>query len=271
MGKSGRLTFVPTPIGNPEDITMRSRRALEEADLIYAEHTDRARTLLATLGIKFSGKIIHVAQEEEQKFAERYLSDMEDGAHAVMMSDAGMPGVNDPGLYLLQAARARGIDTEILPGPSSVLLGFVSAAFPMPWTFQGFWGRSDSEKNLPLDGTHLYFIPPHRLLKFLETLPADASVFLGKDLTKEKYERLLSGTSESLLVQLKSEEIRGEWLAVISIPQKEISQETLADWLTVIPSSLSNTDALKIIKKATNAPKRMIYEFLLEKRRNEPS
>jgi 16S rRNA (cytidine1402-2'-O)-methyltransferase len=169
-----KLILVPTPIGNLEDITLRSIRILKEAELIFSEDTRVTKKLLDHLGI--SKKSLPFHAHNEHRFLEKSIDMIQNVSNAVLVSDAGTPGISDPGFLLVRACVQVGIKVECLPGPTAFVPALVASGFPCDkFVFEGFLphkkGRQTRLKFLASeDRTIILYESPHRLLKTLEQM-----------------------------------------------------------------------------------------------------
>ncbi len=209
-----RLSVVATPIGNLEDITLRALRTLKEADVVACEDTRQTRKLLAHFDIHTStSTLTHV------------LKLLEQGKHVALVSDAGTPGVSDPGLEIVSRARAMGAKIEVVPGPSALAAAVSIAGLKVPaFTFYGFLplkkGRETLFKEIAANTrASVFYESPHRILKALEALKVFAPerrVGLYRELTKV-YEEALIGTPLELLNQLLTDpkKQRGEFVVIV--------------------------------------------------------
>ncbi|MBV9718877.1 MAG: 16S rRNA (cytidine(1402)-2'-O)-methyltransferase [Candidatus Eremiobacteraeota bacterium] len=210
------LVFVPTPLGNLRDVTLRALDALREAELIVAEDTRVARKLLRGLGIE--GREIWSYREQN---ADRIVPQILERARAsfvAVTSDAGMPGISDPGSELIAAAREAGLEIDVLPGPSAatgvaLLSGFSLSRF----AFEGFPPRTRAARRarfaqaLGANATTIWYESPHRVAAALSDLAAvapDARVFFVREYTK-LHEQRLTGTPEQIVRELP-QPVRGE-------------------------------------------------------------
>ncbi|VVM07263.1 16S rRNA (cytidine(1402)-2'-O)-methyltransferase [Methylacidimicrobium tartarophylax] len=217
-----RLWVVATPIGNLEDITLRALRILRDADLVAAEDTRRTGQLLAHYGIH--KPLVSCHRFNEAQRLSGLLASLREGKRVALVSDAGMPGISDPGERLLRRCVEEGIRVEVIPGPSSVLAALLASGFSTtPFYFGGF---------LPVKGgartrewaaagaracTSVYFESPHRLRRSLEeAAPVLGSrrICLARELTK-KFEEVLRGSTEALLAEFQGREPRGEFCIVV--------------------------------------------------------
>ncbi len=169
-----KLILVPTPIGNLEDITLRSIRVLQETELIFSEDTRVTKKLLDHLGI--SKKCLPFHAHNEHRFLEKSIEMIRNSESAVLVSDAGTPGISDPGFLLVRACIQNGIDVECLPGPTAFVPALVASGFPCDkFVFEGFLphkkGRQTRLKLLAEEErTIILYESPHRLLKTLEQM-----------------------------------------------------------------------------------------------------
>jgi 16S rRNA (cytidine1402-2'-O)-methyltransferase len=218
----GTLFVVGTPIGNLEDVTLRAIRTLREVDLIAAEDTRVTRTLLAAYQIDTPLVSFH---EFSGPTKVRRLVDRLATADVALVSDAGMPGLSDPGFPLIRAAIEAGFPVVPIPGPSAILAGLVASGLPMhAFTFLGFLPRKAGERRRLLatmrDSPHsqVVFESPHRLSATLrdlvDVLGPDRPIAVARELTK-KFEELMRGTAGEVAAHFERRAPRGEITLVI--------------------------------------------------------
>jgi 16S rRNA (cytidine1402-2'-O)-methyltransferase len=210
------LVFVPTPLGNLRDVTLRALDALREADLIVAEDTRVARKLLGALGIE--GREIWSYREANSERATPAIVERAGHALVAVTTDAGMPGISDPGSELIAAARTAGVAVEVLPGPSAATGVALLSGFPLRrFTFEGFPPRGIGARRetfaraLQSAVTTIWYESPRRIrdtLADLASVAPDAQVFLVREYTK-LHEQQLAGTPEQVIAGL-TEPVRGE-------------------------------------------------------------
>ena len=193
------LSVVPTPIGNRQDITLRAVEVLKSADLVAAEDTRHSGLLLQYLGIKKPFLSLHGHNESFR--CEDVANRIAGGSHVALITDAGMPGISDPGYRLIRTCIDRGLPVSVLPGPSAVLTALVGSGFPCDrFFFGGFLpvksGRRANELTAAAarGETSIYFESPHRILKTLaalDTICPGRTVCVARELTKtfEEYRR----------------------------------------------------------------------------------
>jgi len=218
----GRLTVVATPIGNLSDISPRARTTLREADVIACEDTRRTGALLKALGLKVPLVSLH-AHNEAARLPELLLR-LGDGARIVIVSDAGMPGVSDPGARLVAAAHAAGVPVEVIPGPSAVTAAIAASGAPADrFAFAGFWPRKAGDRAAlvaeldRLGWPVVAFESPQRLAGLLADLAAhdpDRRVAVCRELSK-LYEETLVGTASELAARFAAAPPRGEITLVL--------------------------------------------------------
>jgi len=224
MEITGRIIFVPTPIGNMGDITLRALEVLKNADRIACEDTRHSGPLLSHHGI--SGKpLVSLHEHNEARRAPELATAARAGETIAVISDAGMPGISDPGYRLVQACIAEGVPFEVLPGPSSVITALIGSGFPChAFRFGGFLSvksgkrRSALTEALESGETGIFFESPHRLVTTLEILadinPA-ARTCVARELTK-KFETYHRGTATELLAHFHVHPPKGEIVLLVS-------------------------------------------------------
>ncbi|MFB3854786.1 MAG: 16S rRNA (cytidine(1402)-2'-O)-methyltransferase [Vicinamibacterales bacterium] len=220
------LFVVATPIGNLEDMTFRAVRVLGQVALIAAEDTRRTRLLLQRYGIKTPTTSLH--EHNEERKLPGLIDSLEAGSDLALVSDAGTPGVSDPGFRLVRAAIERGIRVEVLPGASAVLTALGVSGFPADqFVFLGFPPSKPAarrrwlESIAPEERTVVFFEAPHRVRHTLSALLStvgDRPIAVGRELTK-LHEEVLRGTVSSVLARL-GEAPRGEFTIVIGPPAR---------------------------------------------------
>jgi 16S rRNA (cytidine1402-2'-O)-methyltransferase len=216
---AGSLVVCPTPIGNLEDVTLRVLSALRSADVVACEDTRRTRVLLDKYGV--AAKTVSYHEHNEAARASELVGRMQAGATVALVSDAGMPLVNDPGYVLVGACVAAGIGVEVLPGPSAALTALVASGLPAgTWRFVGFLPRKRGELETLFRGaaeTLVAFESPRRVAASLEALAAvdpARPVAICRELTKV-HEEVVRGDALSLAERYAAEDPRGEIVVVV--------------------------------------------------------
>lgn len=222
MNRNVSLYLVPTPIGNLRDITLRALEVLNQVDLILAEDTRTSGVLLAHHGIRKPLQSYHI-HNEHQAIA-RFTRRMEAGESFALISDAGTPGISDPGFLLVRACLAAGLTVECLPGPTALIPALVQSGFPCDrFVFEGFLphkkGRLTALKRLAEEErTIVFYESPHRLIKTLESLSevldAGRRISVSRELTKI-HEETATGTVAEVLAHFNKQDVKGEVVIVV--------------------------------------------------------
>jgi 16S rRNA (cytidine1402-2'-O)-methyltransferase len=214
----GRLVICPTPIGNLEDVTLRVLSALRDADVIACEDTRTTKVLLDRYGV--SSERVRYDAHTERRVAPRLVQRMREGAVVALVSDAGMPLVSDPGLVLVQACVAAGLEVEVLPGPSAALAALVASGMEAStWRFVGFLPRKRGALTTVFGSPEVViaFESPRRVatsLGALAEVDPERPVAVCRELTK-LHEEVVRGTASSLAARYAQEPPRGEVVLVI--------------------------------------------------------
>ncbi|MFN4085879.1 MAG: 16S rRNA (cytidine(1402)-2'-O)-methyltransferase [Spirosomataceae bacterium] len=216
------LVLVPTPIGNLEDITLRAIRLLKEADLILAEDTRTTGFLLKHLEIQKPLQSHHAHNEHQT--VQNLVSRLEKGERICLVSDAGTPGISDPGFLLVRSCLAAGIEVECLPGATAVIPALVQSGFPTDrFVFEGFLpvkkGRQTRLQALAAEErTMVFYESPYRVVKTLtqlgEVLGADRQVSVSRELTKMFQETVRGSISEIIRI-FEQKSPKGEFVIVV--------------------------------------------------------
>lgn len=219
---AGKLWIVPTPIGNLEDITLRAIRILKSCHVILAEDTRQSIKLLKHYEISVPLQSYHMHNEHQA--TQRVIAELESGKNIALISDAGTPGISDPGFLLVREAVAAGLEAECLPGPTAFIPALVQSGFPIhEFSFLGFLpqkkGRQTAwEKIVQEMKTVVVYESPYRVLKFLEEavqkIP-ERQLCACRELTKMFAENV-RGTPQELLEHFTRKEPKGEFVIVIS-------------------------------------------------------
>jgi 16S rRNA (cytidine1402-2'-O)-methyltransferase len=271
------LVIAATPIGDPDDASPRLRRALETADVIAAEDTRRLRRLATALGVTISAKVVAVYDSVERGRSGALLDDVEAGLTVVVVTDAGMPLVSDPGHVLVTAAIERGLPVTVIPGPSAVTAAIAVAGVPANrFSFEGFLPRKASERRARLaelarDRRALVaFESPRRLPASLADLAAafgaDRRAAVCRELTKT-YEEVRRGTLADLVEWAESHEVLGEITLVVAGASDEVA---LADPVSVraavaeqVARGSSRRDAVDAVAAVHGLSRREVYDVVL--------
>ena len=217
-----KLFLVPTPIGNLEDITFRSVRILNEVDLILAEDTRTSGKLLKYFDIKTPMKSFHM--HNEHKVLDKMIDKLKQGIKIALISDAGTPGISDPGFLLVRACVEEGIETECLPGATALIPAIVQSGFPTDrFIFEGFLppkkGRQTRLKQWSEETrTIVFYESPHKIVKTLSQLQEfvgrDRRLSVSRELSK-KFEETVRGTVNELVLHFSKKAPKGEFVIVL--------------------------------------------------------
>lgn len=217
-----KLYIIPTPIGNLEDITLRAIRILKEVDLVLAEDTRKSGMLLKHYGVET--KMMSHHMHNEHKTVEMIAQRLAAGEKMALISDAGTPGISDPGFLLIRECIAKGVEVECLPGATAFVPALVNSGFPCDtFCFEGFLpqkkGRQTKIKSLADERrTMIFYESPHRLVKaleqFIEYFGENRKASVSRELTK-MYEETKRGTLKELLNYFKDKTIKGEIVIVV--------------------------------------------------------
>ena len=268
------LLLCATPIGNLGDLTPRVREALTSCDAIYCEDTRRTLTLLNHIGIK--KPLVSCYRENERQRAEEVVARLQAGETIVYVSDAGMPGVSDPGEALISACIAHNLPYSVLPGASAVLMAAVMSGLPaMPFSFFGFFPREKKAQKLlieqlrRLDHTVIFYESPNRVHATLTALLEGLGEFdaaLLRELTK-LHEEVVRGTLGELAARYENEPPRGECVLCVYCRASKNAEDTpdLEVLLrNLLSSGLSVRDAAAEAAAACGVPKKEAYAKALE-------
>jgi 16S rRNA (cytidine1402-2'-O)-methyltransferase len=219
---AGTLYLVATPIGNLEDITSRALRTLMECHVVAAEDTRRTGQLLSFFGI--SKPLLSYFQFNEAKRSEQILERLGRGETVALVTDAGTPGISDPGERVVKAAIAKGFRVESVPGPCALIAGLTASGLETDeFHFVGFLPFKSGQRRKKLEalkqcpGTLVFYESPHRIEKLLGELSElfnTRKVVLARELTK-KFEEYLRGSAAELLEKLQSRAIKGEFVVIV--------------------------------------------------------
>ena len=268
------LVLAATPIGNVADASPRLREALATADVVAAEDTRRLSRLVAALDVTIAGRVVSFYDAVEVTRTPPLLADLVAGRTVVLVSDAGMPLVSDPGHRLVAAAVDAGVPVTVIPGPSSVLAAVAVAGLPADrWCFEGFLPRRAGERRRRLaelttePRTLVFFEAPHRLAAALADLAAafgaDRRAAVCRELTKT-YEEVRRGTVAELAEWARGE-VRGEIVIVVggapeSAATVEVDDATLAAAVAVLVSGgMTRRDAVDRVAAECGVPRRRVY------------
>lgn len=277
----GLLYLCGTPIGNLEDISLRALRVLRECDLIAAEDTRRTRKLLKHYGIKTP--VVSCHSHNEGKRIPELLSRLKSGEVVSLVSDAGMPGISDPGWRLVRAAIEAGIDVVPVPGPSAAILALVSSGLPpQRFVFEGFLPSTRRRRLQKLrelvdeSRTIVFFESPRRLLDTLSDIEASLGrrrVAVAREITK-RFEEVLRGYVDEVKDRLAERNLKGEITLVVEGKGTEevdeavkgLSPEPIEIRSAVreeMQKGATRMEAIKAVAKRFDIPKSKVYAVIV--------
>ncbi len=278
-GGPGRIVLAATPIGNAGDASARLVELLATADIVAAEDTRRLHRLVQTLGVTVSGRIISYHEHNEASRTAELLEQVSSGKTLVMVTDAGMPSVSDPGFRLVEGAVAAGLTVTAAPGPSAVLTALALSGLPTDrFCFEGFLPRKAGERTsrlADLDAerrTMVFFEAPHRLEPMLRALHerfgAERPAAICRELTKT-YEEVIRGTLRELLLWAETSEVRGEIAVVVGgAPEREPGrpEDHVAAVNGLVAQGIRLKEAVAAVAEDVRVSKRELYAAVLAAR-----
>lgn len=270
-GQTTGLYIVPTPIGNLEDMTYRAVRILQESDLVAAE--DTRQTMKLFNHFKIDTKLVSYHEHNKQVSGARLLGDLHAGKQVALVSDAGMPGISDPGSDLIREAIAEDIPVVVLPGANAALTALVASGLATErFLYYGFLPRKKKERREALEtvryekGSLIFYEAPHRLKEMLGALRdvlGDRQLTLARELTK-RYEEYIRGSVTEAL-EWAGEEVRGEFVIIVegSTEERPAEEEQEADPLQQIERYIEQGEkpnaALKRVAKERGLDRQELY------------
>lgn len=278
-GVGGRLVLAATPIGNTDDASARLRTLLAEADVVAAEDTRRLRALAARLGVEVRGRVVSHHEHNEAERAADLLDVVAGGGTVVVVTDAGMPAVSDPGFRVVTAVVAAGLPVTAAPGPSAVLTALALSGLPTDrFCFEGFLPRKPGERARTLADladerrTMVFFEAPHRLDDVLdamvEAFGAERPAAVCRELTKT-YEEVRRGPLRDLAAWAHEGQVRGEIVVVVAgaeRPRPASTADLVAEVLARADAGERLKDAVAEVATAGGVPKRDLYAAALAAR-----
>jgi len=261
------LLLVPTPIGNLEDITKRALKALFDAEIIFCEDTRVTKKLLNLYNVSLNKEFISMHSHNEDKIISNLNPEILKNKLCIYVSDAGMPGISDPGSRLIQFCQKENIPYSVLPGPSAFVTAFVASGFEGEFTFYGFLPHKGESRKKALqeiienEKISILYESPHRIEKLIkelkELIPA-RDVFLAKELTKI-HETYIKDKAENINIQNS----KGEWIVIIDKGEKFPKLELNYDDILNLP--LPPKEKAKLLAKISKKSVKDIYKEILTK------
>jgi 16S rRNA (cytidine1402-2'-O)-methyltransferase len=259
------VTFVPTPIGNLDDISKRAILALQNAKIIFCEDTRVTKKLLNLLNIPLDKEFISMHSHNEDKVLAKLNPKILNSNECVYVSDAGMPGISDPGAKLVQYCQKHNVKYTVIPGANAALTAYAASGFEGDFCFFGFLPHKGNERSERLNEVinsgkvAVLYESPHRiekLLKELKNLIPENEIFLAKELTK-MHETYIKGKVKDIELQ----NTKGEWVVVINTQKKSNKLELSYEDILHLP--LPPKEKSKLLAKISDKSAKEIYKELI--------
>ncbi|HEY8422575.1 MAG TPA: 16S rRNA (cytidine(1402)-2'-O)-methyltransferase [Thermoclostridium sp.] len=279
--KTGTLYLVSTPIGNLEDITFRALKTLKEVDLIAAEDTRHSLKLLNHFEIK--KPLISYFEHNKNKRGEELIEHLLNGKNVALITDAGTPGISDPGEDLVKLAIENNVNITMVPGCTASIMALVLSGLPCRrFSFEGFLPHDKNERKKFLesvrreDRTMVFYISPHNCLSVLtemEDILGDRKSALCRELTKKHEEIIRGRLSEIIEILTSNNKVKGEMVLVIEGAQEEQTDES-ENWLSVsidehmdfyLNQGIDKKEAMKMVARDRGITKREVYSLYMRK------
>jgi 16S rRNA (cytidine1402-2'-O)-methyltransferase len=273
----GQLILAATPLGNILDASPRLKETLEQADLIAAEDTRRAKRLFADLNLEIKAPVISLFEENEIEKIPDIIEKLKSGLKVVVISDAGTPAISDPGYRLVTKAIEENISITVIPGPSAVLSALVLSGLPTDrFSFEGFIARKGKERTEILNNlntqsrTMVIFESPRRTLQTLQDIQEivgdDRKAAVVREISKT-YEEVIRGSLKELVAWANSKEVLGEITLVIAgvenTGKKEVDEQAIGEVKQLIAAGSSFKDAVQEVSTQRGLSRRELYEASL--------
>ncbi len=272
------LILAATPLGNPGDASTRLKSAIESASIIAAEDSRRFHRLCADIEVTFTGRVLSFFEGNEDDRSRELIAELKSGAVVLVVSDAGMPTISDPGFRLMRDAIAEGIEVSVIPGPSAVTMAVALSGLPTDrFSFEGFPPRTAGarmatfEKLRFEERTMVFFEAPHRLAESLsdciKVFGPDRHAAVCREMTK-RYEETIRGTLAELSQWAQTNEILGEITLVIAGAVTDSASLTAADMVGRVrefeSAGMDRKAAIASVAEEFGIAKRLVYAAVVD-------
>ncbi len=267
---SNALYLIPTPIGNFDDMTLRSIETLKLVDVLFCEDTRITKQMLSRLEI--NKKLVSSNDHNEESTKSLAVQYLEEGKNVGIVTDRGTPIISDPGYKIVEEVIKKRYNVIPLPGANALIPALISSGLnPSPFMFYGFLNARKSKREKELENlknypvTIIFYEAPHRIIEMLESLKyifGDRKVSIAREISK-MYEEIYRGTISEVIDELNSQEIRGEFVVVVEGNKGKVNFDdmTIEEHVNMyIEEGLSEKDALKKVAKDRNTTKSEIYK-----------
>jgi 16S rRNA (cytidine1402-2'-O)-methyltransferase len=272
------LILAATPLGNPGDASSRLRSAIEDATIIAAEDSRRFHRLCQDIEVTFTAKVVSFFEGNEEDRTKELLVELKNGATVLVVSDAGMPTISDPGFRLMREAIAQDIQVQVIPGPSAVTMAIALSGLPTDrFSFEGFPPRtagartSTFEKLRFEERTMVFFEAPHRLKESLsdavEVFGPERKGAICREMTK-RYEESIRGTLSELLSWASANEVLGEITLVVQGAEIDSALRTANDMVDRVrefeAAGMDRKGAIATVADEFGISKRLVYAAVVD-------
>jgi 16S rRNA (cytidine1402-2'-O)-methyltransferase len=272
------LILAATPLGNPGDASGRLKSAIEDATIIAAEDSRRFHRLCQDIEVTFTAKVVSFFEGNEEDRTKELLAELKNGATVLVVSDAGMPTISDPGFRLMREAIAQGSQVQVIPGPSAVTMAIALSGLPTDrFSFEGFPPRTAGARSVTFEKlrfeerTMVFFEAPHRLQESLsdavEVFGAGRKGAICREMTK-RYEESIRGTLSELLSWASSNEILGEITLVVQGAEIDSALRTANDMVERVrefeAAGMDRKGAIATVADEFGISKRLVYAAVVD-------
>jgi len=272
------LTMAATPLGNPGDASPRLKDAIAAAEIIAAEDSRRFHRLCSDIGVTFTGRVISFFEGNETERSQEILQYLHEGKNVLVVSDAGMPTISDPGFRLARDAMAQNLEVKVIPGPSAPVMAVALSGLATDrFSFEGFTPRALGARQAAFEAlrfeerTMVFFEAPHRLVESLQ----DAAAIFGTDrrgaicreMTKT-YEETIRGSLAELLTWAQSKEVLGEITLVIAGAEAGTAEKSADQMVARVrefeAAGMDRKGAISTVADEFGLPKRIVYAAVVD-------